>query len=886
MSNELTGDFDVVVEFTIGAANRVLAAMHRGERFPHSLTLRVDDSPPRSELPFQRVAVSIVDKYGLAAVVTHPTTSPPILGRVAGPRAPLLPRNIPFADLEYVVNDRPIGVHLAQEFSHLRGRTQLQLSAPTIELPGQSGTRARILISMMAQYFPDPDTRALPQFLRGEIQITVGVDKVVSQIGSVVDVSLKPGNVNVVFVPTWPPPPGLGPTDINQINKAIRNALLTSFEPYNTVLPPSAKVMHFKGLTGGTAIALLLNMNEDAGDPDSVDNVFVHDPDDFAFGVSADYIVGVFSPLVDQVKTIKIDFTSTVADYSGSVDDANIQLQNGQILLTVEGHAHSGSVAAWAVDASDFSFTITQVLGLDLVDENGTYDSPACSAQLKVIGDVGLTIHKGGIAGAILNAFKDQVLPGLRTARDNAIAGLQPTVRTNLNVKNNLGSFLSKLMNPAGKPGTPPREQVDPILEYSSVDITTAGVVLHGWLSVPPWPPAHAEFQISPQGDNALRSWIPGGTIQQYTWAPPWQPALATDPNTFVFVDPRPGQVSGTHICVTVEGTRISASGPIVPQPVSAKTCRWLSVPLTGPVERIGKEPRHVPLTALARPRASGGIEVMGHTSPWVPAGTQGSANLVIHFPDERSLADLDSLSRALLQCERADATAAIVCVLTPDQFGKVRPMQGLIFAEEHEGAWERLTGVTRRPSTLLISSAGTTVWWHEGELSPADFVPLLRTYLLPTRAATPQLLEASVRVGQPPPNFIFEHAPGREMILRKLAGRPVVLFFWRSFLRPCLETLRQLERTINRTSRRGPIILAINDGEDPELAKKVAAEYGPSTVVVPDPERQISLAYGVNLWPTTVFVDALGLVTDIRYGSFSLDEDKRAGDQRAAAAQ
>ena len=46
MANELTGDFDVVAEFSIAAANRVLAAMHATERLPHSMTLRVDDNPP------------------------------------------------------------------------------------------------------------------------------------------------------------------------------------------------------------------------------------------------------------------------------------------------------------------------------------------------------------------------------------------------------------------------------------------------------------------------------------------------------------------------------------------------------------------------------------------------------------------------------------------------------------------------------------------------------------------------------------------------------------------------------------------------------------------------------------------------------------------------
>jgi hypothetical protein len=36
MANDLTGDFDVVAEFAIFAVNRVLAAMHRAQRIPHS----------------------------------------------------------------------------------------------------------------------------------------------------------------------------------------------------------------------------------------------------------------------------------------------------------------------------------------------------------------------------------------------------------------------------------------------------------------------------------------------------------------------------------------------------------------------------------------------------------------------------------------------------------------------------------------------------------------------------------------------------------------------------------------------------------------------------------------------------------------------------------
>ncbi len=73
MANDLTGDFDVMAEFTIPAANRVLAAMHRGGRIPHSWSLRVDDYHFRIPSDVTKVATGIrgvVDAFGDA--VTDP----------------------------------------------------------------------------------------------------------------------------------------------------------------------------------------------------------------------------------------------------------------------------------------------------------------------------------------------------------------------------------------------------------------------------------------------------------------------------------------------------------------------------------------------------------------------------------------------------------------------------------------------------------------------------------------------------------------------------------------------------------------------------------------------------------------------------------------------
>src|SRR5215469_16063974 len=68
MANELTGDFDVVAEVSVLAVDRALAAMHRCERLLHSMTIRVDDIPPR-HFPFPgTVVVGQIDGFGEAVV--------------------------------------------------------------------------------------------------------------------------------------------------------------------------------------------------------------------------------------------------------------------------------------------------------------------------------------------------------------------------------------------------------------------------------------------------------------------------------------------------------------------------------------------------------------------------------------------------------------------------------------------------------------------------------------------------------------------------------------------------------------------------------------------------------------------------------------------------
>ena len=66
VANDLTGDFDVVAEFSLPAANRLLAAMHAIKRMPHSMALRVDDIPQPG--PSRPTVFEIIDLVGDAMV--------------------------------------------------------------------------------------------------------------------------------------------------------------------------------------------------------------------------------------------------------------------------------------------------------------------------------------------------------------------------------------------------------------------------------------------------------------------------------------------------------------------------------------------------------------------------------------------------------------------------------------------------------------------------------------------------------------------------------------------------------------------------------------------------------------------------------------------------
>src|SRR5215472_15633776 len=190
MANSLTGDFDVVAEFSIFAADRVLAAMHRAERLPHSMTLRVDDVPRHRYPP---VLVGAVDEFGTAVVNQNVVGKPnPFPGLLAA-------TDVVYSGLRPVVNAGSVIVPVTP--SYFQGVAQLQLAPPTVEVPDASGSKLTVRMNMMSRYLPDPKTAPAAEFVRGDLLLTAEVNQVASQSGNmiVVNVNISGNDVNVSF---------------------------------------------------------------------------------------------------------------------------------------------------------------------------------------------------------------------------------------------------------------------------------------------------------------------------------------------------------------------------------------------------------------------------------------------------------------------------------------------------------------------------------------------------------------------------------------------------------------------------------------------------------------------------------------------------------------
>jgi thiol-disulfide isomerase/thioredoxin len=129
-------------------------------------------------------------------------------------------------------------------------------------------------------------------------------------------------------------------------------------------------------------------------------------------------------------------------------------------------------------------------------------------------------------------------------------------------------------------------------------------------------------------------------------------------------------------------------------------------------------------------------------------------------------------------------------------------------------------------------------------------------------------------RAGSPAPEIEGEDFNGQRFKLSDYRGKVVVVTFWASWCRYCLEKFPHEQALVQRYQGRPFAFLGVNNDEDHAAAYKVIASHGINwrnwqTSGTHDPINQ---RWGVKEWPTTCVIDANGIIRYTRVSGVQLE--------------
>jgi len=129
-----------------------------------------------------------------------------------------------------------------------------------------------------------------------------------------------------------------------------------------------------------------------------------------------------------------------------------------------------------------------------------------------------------------------------------------------------------------------------------------------------------------------------------------------------------------------------------------------------------------------------------------------------------------------------------------------------------------------------------------------------------PRRLDSTKIAPAVPQVNAPALNFTLQTLDGRALSLADLKGKTVLLNFWATWCGPCRAEMPLLQQAQDRNPDR-LVILALNNGEAPDLVNAFVSELGLRLAVLLDPDNQVTERYRVRGFPTTIFIDPAGVI-------------------------
>ena len=120
-------------------------------------------------------------------------------------------------------------------------------------------------------------------------------------------------------------------------------------------------------------------------------------------------------------------------------------------------------------------------------------------------------------------------------------------------------------------------------------------------------------------------------------------------------------------------------------------------------------------------------------------------------------------------------------------------------------------------------------------------------------------------------PDFTLQAMDGKTYRLSELAGRPVLINYWTTWCIPCKAELPILEKLYQEYQQKGMVIITVNaiDQDSTDKVQGIIDQLSMTFPVLLDQGGQFANLYQAIFFPTTVLVDASGVIREITLGRF-----------------
>lgn len=123
-------------------------------------------------------------------------------------------------------------------------------------------------------------------------------------------------------------------------------------------------------------------------------------------------------------------------------------------------------------------------------------------------------------------------------------------------------------------------------------------------------------------------------------------------------------------------------------------------------------------------------------------------------------------------------------------------------------------------------------------------------------------------------PDFTLQDLNGEQVSLKDYLGKNIILNFWATWCGYCKYQFPFMQEIYEKYSASGLAVLAINDRESSEKAAAYIRANGFTFTVLLDKNSAVNQLYCVPALPSTMFIDANGIIKLGKAGAFSSTQE------------